>query len=118
MIITLYHTNIVFSILLHYTDIADLPAVNDEVADSLASEWRGMCTALGLLNDNAIAKKFFHDPNDCLKEVLCQWLNQKYDTERHGLPTWKKLVEVVAKSAGGSNPALAEKIAENHKKGR
>ena len=115
-----YHTkysllNLVYTplqIYMHHLDV-----VNDEVTE-LAAEWCGMCTALGLLNDDEIARLRFYVPKDCLKEVLRQWLGEKYDTERHDLPTWKKLVEAVAKPAGGSNPALAKRIAENHKKSK
>ena len=75
-----------------------------------------MCTTLGLLHDNEIARAYHHDPRDCLREVLRRWLNKEYDTDRHDVPTWRKLVEAVAKKTGGSNPAKAEEIAASHKK--
>ena len=96
-------------------DIGALTDVNDEVA-SLAAEWRGICTALGLLSEGEIAQACHFAPKECLKEVLRRWLKKEYDTDRHGLPTWRKLVEAVAKPAGGSNPAKAGKIAADHKK--
>jgi hypothetical protein len=39
-----------------------------------------------------------------------------YDIERHGPPSWRKLVEAVDNPAGGSDHALALKIAKEHTK--
>ena len=50
----------------------------------------------------------------CLEKMLLEWLKKRYDTTGYGQPSWKLLVAAVANSAGGSNPALAEKIAEKH----
>ena len=87
----------------------------DEVID-LAGRWTSMCTALRLKAsaEDTIASQYFHNHGDCLKAVLRKWLRKEYDTEKHGLPTWRKLVEAVAKPAGGNNPDLAKEIAEKH----
>ena len=45
-----------------------------------------------------------------LTQVLLTWLRQLYDVERHGRPTWQRLVEAV----GGINHALAVGIASKH----
>ena len=45
--------------------------------------------------------------------VTC-WLQHKYDTSCHGLPTWEKLVQVIGSPAGGNNTALALTIAQQH----
>ena len=52
--------------------------------------------------------------DQALKDVLLLWLNQKYEVERFGLPTWRMLVEAVDKKTGGNNHELAKEIASNH----
>ena len=93
----------------------DLGDVLDEVVD-LAGRWPNMCTALRLRPhaEGTIARQCFHQVDDCLKAALRSWLCQEYDTVKYGLPTWKKLVEAVAKRAGGNDVALAKEIAEKH----
>ena len=46
--------------------------------------------------------------------VVKTWLDQDYNTQRHQLPSYRRLVKAVASKVGGSNPALAKKIADNH----
>ena len=50
-----------------------------------------------------------------LAGVLRAWLNQNYNIEKHGPPTWRKLVEAVDKSG---DRALAKAIAIEHPKGK
>ena len=45
-----------------------------------------------------------------LDKMLQHWLNQNYDTDQYGLPTWSGLAEAVHPI----DPALASKIKENH----
>ena len=52
-----------------------------------------------------------------LNDVMLLWLQQKYNVERFGPPTWRMLVEAVDKHAGGNDHDLAKKIALNHPKG-
>ena len=49
--------------------------------------------------------------------MLLVWLKHSYNVDKHGPPTWRRLVEAVDKEAGGNNHALAEKIASNHPAG-
>ncbi len=49
-----------------------------------------------------------------LTQVLLTWLRQEYSIERHGPPTWQRLVEAVGSPSGGSNYALAMDIASRH----
>ena len=39
-----------------------------------------------------------------------------FQVEKFGKPTWKRLVKAVKDDVGGSNPALAQKIAKDHPK--
>lgn len=48
---------------------------------------------------------------DYLEDVLAEWLQKAYNTTRFGDPSWELLVAAVAHPAGGSDRALAERIA-------
>ena len=50
------------------------------------------------------------DADDCLTDMLKEWLNGAYDTRAHGEPSWRRLSEAVRHEAGGNNPSLANKI--------
>ena len=58
------------------------------------------------------------DAKQALNCVLVIWLSQEYRVEKHGLPTWRKLVEAVDDEAGGNKHALAKRIAKQHPTGR
>ena len=51
---------------------------------------------------------------EMIDDVLLLWLKQCYDVQRHGLPTWRRLVEAVDSPNGGNNPVLAVDIANRH----
>ena len=52
--------------------------------------------------------------SDALKDVLLLWLNQTYDKEKHGPPTWRMLVKAVNNVNDEDNDELAKQIALNH----
>ncbi len=54
------------------------------------------------------------EPKAGLYAVIEAWLLQSQDCSKYGLPTWRVLVKAVAHPYGGSNCALARKIAANH----
>ena len=54
------------------------------------------------------------DTRQALSDTLELWLQQKYNAERFGPPTWRMLVEAVNREAGGNNHELAKKIALKH----
>ena len=54
------------------------------------------------------------DVEDCLVDVLTEWLKKAYNISLFGDPSWKLLVDAVADPAGGSDCALAEKIAKKY----
>ncbi len=91
----------------------DLLNILEEVG-GLAARWRNMCLVLRVPDADTIGNKWRDDPKDCLREILKQWLRMCYNTQKHGPPTWQKLVEAVANDNGGDNPALAETIAWKH----
>ena len=57
------------------------------------------------------------EAEQALEDVLLLWLNQKYNTQKFGQPTWRLLAEAVYKETGGNNPELAKRIASKHPAG-
>ena len=57
------------------------------------------------------------DSERALEDVLLLWLDQKYDAEKYGRPTWRMLVTAVDKETGGNDHELARMIADQHPAG-
>ena len=104
----------------YFVDANDLVAVMEEVA-SLKSLYYSLGRALNLKTaDLRAIRNAFPSESDAelaLEDVLLLWLNQKYDVEIHGRPTWKMLVKAVDMKSGGNDHELAERIALNHPAG-
>ena len=83
----------------------------------VSAKWSRLCCSLGLRASllDTIKKNHPGDMEDCLFEGLQQWILKNYDTTKHGLPSWRRLVKAVDDSSSGHNHALALEIAENHK---
>ena len=58
------------------------------------------------------------DHEQQLNDIVLVWLRQKYNVEKFGSPTWRKLVEAIDNPAGGDNHKLAKTIALNHPVGK
>ena len=54
-------------------------------------------------------------PQECLQKGIICLLRENYNTDNHGLLTWRRLVEAVADTAGGNNHTLARRIAAEHR---
>ena len=85
-------------------DIDDLLDVLEELT-SIEKKADKLGIALGLSPGR-------FDPT--MESVVQTWLNQEYTTQRHQLPSYRRLVRAVASKVGGSNPALAKRIAAYH----
>ena len=97
-----------------FADIDDLFEVQSALHD-VAPNWRGLGEALRLRP--AVLRTIEADKSDCrsrLREALTEWLQQAYNTERFGPPSWKMLVAAVAHPSGGNNNALAQQIASKY----
>ena len=68
-------------------------------------------------HDLKVVREAYTNQVDALNDILLLWLNQKYNVERFGRPTWRMLVEAVDKKTGGNNHDLAKKIAFKHPAG-
>ena len=99
----------------NFADEEDLFDVKKELV-LLAAKWKAVGMALRLKAGELDKIETAHpgNPEECLSDVIVEWLRKNYDVEKFGPPTWKWLVEVVADSAAGNDNALAERIAEEH----
>ena len=90
----------------------DLPNVLRALTN-IQYKWEFLAIQLGLPQKIIETAKFKYpqDPNGCLMYVLKQWLQGNYDTEQFGYPSWRRVCEVTAETAGGDNRALAHEIA-------
>ena len=82
--------------------------------EPLESRWRDIGRKLGMLPsaiDSILADHSKSGP--CLSEVIKHWLQQNYDTNKFGQPSWKKLAEAVS----GLDKRLFNSLAKNHKAG-
>ena len=97
------------------TGESDLHRVFKEV-HTVSSKWRQLCRCLGI-SPSQIEYINSTQQGNCglyLNEGLKEWLRRNYDTEEHGLPTWRKLVAAVGDPTGGNDYARAQTIAKNH----
>ena len=62
----------------------------------------------------AIRTAFSSNVNQAFIEMLLVWLRHRYNIQKYGPPTWRRLVEAVDHPIGGNNHALAKTIAEHH----
>ena len=85
------------------------------IAD-IAPNWEPIGSLLGIHGDTltAISNDNSASADKCLIDMVTCWLQHNYDTSRHGLPTWERLVQVIASPAGGNNDTLALTIAQQH----
>ena len=84
----------------------------------LAAKWKAIGRALRLKSGDLDRIEFAHPgrPRECLSDVILMWLKKNYRVEKYGQPTWQKIVEIVANSAGGDDAARAKIIASKHQK--
>lgn len=75
----------------------------------------GIELGLPLQEMETIKRSFQQDIPGAFTEVLVVWLQHRYNWEKYGLPTWRRLVEAVNSPAGGNNHALAKTIAQHLK---
>ena len=81
-----------------------------------AAKYYGIGISLGLSADKleSIRLKSLGDPELAIGEVISTWLRQSYDVQRHGLPSWRRVVKAVDSRAGGNNYVLAQEIASKY----
>ena len=85
----------------------------------VSAKYYGLGIVLGLPTSELekIQKGFPHDMDRALIEVITRWLKHSYNVDKHGPPSWRKLVEAVDSGVGGNDHSLAKKIATHHQLG-
>ena len=102
-------------ILHSFTVEDDFHDVLREVVSLQASYYQfGVELALPLRELDAIRKAFHENSNQAFTEVLRMWVMHRYNIEKYGPPTWRRLVEAVDRVTRGNDHELAKKIALNH----
>ena len=94
----------------------DEQAVREELM-CLAAKYDDLGITLGLSYHEleAIGRECAGNTKRALGQVINTWLKQSYNHDKFGLPSWRSLVKAIDSHAGGSNHALAKKIASRHK---
>ena len=80
---------------------------------SLSAHWENLSGFLGLsigLIDEIKADSRI-SVNECWNEALKNWIKQNYKTSRFGLPSWRTLLEAIARV----NKLLFKRLADSHK---
>ena len=77
----------------------------------VAARWRDIGLVLGISDSKLeIIEASKLDIRDCLTDMLRLWLNEAYNVEKYGEPSWQSLGEAVRSPVGGDSPALADDI--------
>ena len=94
-------------------DINDFYSIYDKVK-LLSAHWRSIAISLRLRIDtiNIIEASSHGNIISCLQKVLEYWLKKDYDYKTHGVPCWRMVC--VAVKEGGTDPTLADQIAQEH----
>ena len=77
----------------------------------LASKWEQLGGYLSLRFSlmNQIKHNSPGDNHQCLNEALMMWITQNYNTERFGVPSWRNLLDAMARVDSVSFKHLAAK---------
>ena len=84
---------------------------------SVASRFSPFLRILGLPESqlSEIKEECRDNAQECLQRGIICLLQENFNSDKHGPLTWRRLVEAVADTAGGSNHKLARRIAAEHK---
>ena len=87
---------------------------NDVIKEcsSLAAKWEQLSGFLGLRIEtiDTIKENFPNNAVGCWNEALKQWIKQNYRTARYGYPSWRMLLEAIARI----DKLLFKKLADKH----
>ena len=96
--------------------LEDEQAVREELM-TLAEKFDYIGITLGLSSGDVevTRRECVGDTKRGLGQVIRTWLKQSYNVARFGLPSWRSLVDAVDSPTGGSNHALAKRIASKYR---
>ena len=80
---------------------------------TLAAKWKQLCGYLGLRIGllDTIKRDNPNDSSACFSEALKHWIQQNYNTKKFGLPSWRTLLEAIARE----NRRVFKTLAEKHR---
>ena len=65
--------------------------------NSLSYKWEELSAFLGLPRSRIKSiKNHSCDDTGCLNDALGQWIGQKYNTKKYGMPSWQTLLKAIA----------------------
>ena len=82
--------------------------------EGVADKWLAIGLLLGIPYHRLEACEAEDTLNQRVTRMVTEWLEKRYDTEKFGLPSWRRLVEVIASRAGGSHNYLANQLVKSH----
>ena len=85
-----------------------------EALEPVSAKWSDIGVMLGLSYDFMQGLLGKDDIMDRIRSLVKKWLKKKFDFKNFGVPSWKKLVELIGAKAGGDNSAHALNIAKKH----
>ena len=107
-------TIIITIFIIKFYPISEEDDWNDVIKECslLAANWKQLSGYLGLSigTIDAIKENFPNDAAECWNEALKQWIKQNYRTARHGYPSWRMLLEAIARI----DKLLFKNLAEKH----
>ena len=93
---------------------SDEDSWNDVIiaCSSLAAKWQQMSGFMGLplKTIRKIRDSYPNDSATSWNKALMQWILQEYNTQKHGLPSWKLLLKAISRV----DQPLFEKLAKEH----
>ena len=115
---TQHNVIVVISELFCFKAEDDLGDVYQEVVDIQNTYYQfGMKLGLPPRELDTIEMEYERNVARRFTKVLHVWLKQRYNVDKYGLPTWRRIVEAVDSPAGGGNHALAKAIASRYPAG-
>ena len=82
--------------------------------EGVAVQWMSIGLLLGVSYEALEICEASQGLEEHVNGMVVAWLNHRYNWERFGEPSWRRLVEVIGARAGGNNRALSQKIARLH----
>ena len=112
-IATYFHSEREKNLNVLYCILSDEESWNDVIiaCSPLAAKWKQLSGFMGLSYKTICT--IDNNPDDSegsWNEALMQWILQKYNTEKYGLPSWKSLLKTVSRV----DQLLFEKLAKEH----
>ena len=93
---------------------SDLAPVKTALLEGVADKWMSIGLLLGIPYYRLEGCEAEDTLSHRVTAMVTEWLERRYDTEVFGVPSWRRLVEVVASRAGGSHNYLANQLVKAH----